>query len=302
MVEDSERLRKFMKNVVKVTKRKHEHQKAKENLGKQIEKIKTLAVKKGVKKASISRALKELEKKVEEVIEKEKLSISRTEGISTELKSMEDKFSSFTTKDIQLITALRDRIENLEGERAKQIDDAVEELKLKFIDVEKAKSSRDERILELEQKIKQKVSDNFIELMKIEDQLKQMEIKYKLLKKEGKVDKKTLRAFKGKTEALKEHLFIKKKKLIEDEMEKGAPLPELPPMPKPTKKIKRTGPVIKHDVIMKPALPEGSMPEPPQFPKESIGHILHEEHIPVIKLRRERPKKRGFFKKLFHLK
>jgi len=307
---DSERLRRFVRSVVKVSRRKQEQEKARHALGKQMEKIKTLSEKKGVKKASVSRALKELEKKIAEVIEKEKQSIalqekdlSKTKDIALELKGMEDKFSSFTTKDIQIIAALKEKIEQLESQRENQVDKAVEELKSKIRELESATSNRDKRIIELEHKIKQKVSDNFLELIKIEKQLEDMEIKYKNMKREGRHDRGVLKAFKSKIEALKQHLFVKKKKVMEEQMEKGAPLPELPeeltkmpklkPLPESFPRLK-----IKHDLKIKP-LPElPKMPEPPKPEEESFSEILEEEDIPEIELKRE-IKKRGFFKKLF---
>ena len=91
-MQDSENLRRFINSVVKVQKRRQEREKAKKSLGKQIEKVKTLAGKKGIKKESIARALKQLEKKLAEVVEKEKQAISKTEGLSSDLKSMEKKF------------------------------------------------------------------------------------------------------------------------------------------------------------------------------------------------------------------
>jgi chromosome segregation ATPase len=285
-----------MRNVVKVSKRKKEQAKAKEKLGKQIEKVRTLAVKKGVKQASITRALKELEKKMSEVIEKEKQAISKTKGLSTELKSMEERFSSFTTKDIQIITALKDRIEQLENSRAQQIDKAVEELKSRLREMEETTSGRDRRIIELEKKIKEKVSSNFQGLMRIEQQLEMMELKYKKMKREGKHDKDMLGSFKEKIQALKKHAFVKKQKLIEDEMKKGAPLPELPKEFKPRiKPIKRERPrgFIRHDVVMP------SAPKPEAGEEETFAEILKEEHIPLVRLKRERPKKKGFFRRLF---
>ena len=105
-MEDSETLRRFVRNVVKVSKRKQEAEKAREQLGQQVEKVKKLAVKKDVKKATVSRALKELENKLSEVLEKEKETIalqkkdiSKTDDISSDLKSVKEQIKSFTTRD-----------------------------------------------------------------------------------------------------------------------------------------------------------------------------------------------------------
>ena len=301
-MEDSEKLRKFIKHVVKVSKKTQSKIKAKENLGKHIDKIKTLAVKKGVKKTALTRALKELEKKIAEVIEKEKESLalqkkdlSKTDSISDDLKSMEQRFSSFTTKDIQLINSLKQKMERVESQRDEQIDKAVEELKLKLNEMQANKTDRTEKILELEKKIKEKVSDNFIELMKIENQLEQMELKYRQMKQEGKHNRKTLSNFKEKIKGLKYNLFVRKQKLMQEEMRKGAPLPQRPKIPKFSKKqIKREIPkgMIRHELKLEP------IPEAPKLQHESFEDVLSEEHIPVIRLRREKRKK-SFLKRLF---
>lgn len=310
MTESSQELRSFVRNVIKVAKKRQEKEKIKSELGNHIEKIKNLAVKKNIKKTTVSRALKELEKKISTLIEQEKQTlelqrkdIAKTNKIDSDTESMQKQFRLFSEQDVRMIDELRNRIKQIEEGKGSQITRMADELKSKLNEIENSRAEREKRIIELEKKVKKSVTDNFIELMSIEQQLANMEIQYKKMKHEGKYDKGIIRAFKDKIQALKEHLFVKKKNLVEEQMKKGAPLPV---NPKEFKKkeiyrdIQKHNHIknrIIHDVRIKPV--EGAMPLPPHPENEQLFSKRGDELIPEIRLRRETKKKKGFFKRLF---
>jgi chromosome segregation ATPase len=308
MADDSERIRKFFAGVIKASKRREERNKVRSSLGKQVEKVQALASQKKVKKGIILKALKDLDKKFLELIEKENKAIALQSGI-------QQKLSSFTTKDVQLISSLKEKIEQFEEKEESKINSAVTELKSKIDELESIESERNRRIFELESKIKQQVNETFVEIMRLEQDIEQMEAKYRRMKSEKKIGRKQLESFKAKIQALKGNLVSRKRRLIEEEMKKGAPLPVAPAEFKFTKKpetkllqfVPREAPqefsvpksMIRHDVRIEPVGSEERIPQPPAPLAESFENILGDESIPVMRLRRDISKKKSFFAKLF---
>lgn len=304
-----ENLRRFFKSIIKVSKRRAERDNLKNSIGKNIEKLRSLTEKKKAKKGQIAKALREIEAKISEVLEKERQSFSnqsqensQIRGISSELFSMERKFDTFTTRDITLINSLKERIEQLENSKQGEVQKAVDELKMKIDELESMESDRSRKIMEFERRIKEQVSDSFVEIMKIERMIEEMEIKYRKMKGEGKHSREALSEFKYKIDSLKENVFDKKKQIVQEQMRKGAPIPLLPdfskPMlmpPKPEQRQRMPRKMVRHDIHLTPIFSD----KPKEQPKESFSEILEEESIPIIELRSEIPKKKSFFRRLF---
>lgn len=228
------RVKRFVRHVVRAAKKQEEKKRAKEALKRQVRKVKKISVTKGIKKELIEKELKKLEDYLKEVLEKEgKLIVASkrdtevTEYLKEEIKRLENKVGELRQRDIELIEMLRDQIKGLEQElritehgreeetsvnklEIENISKAVVELRERIKQFVVSRTERERRIAELEKRIKEKVGKNYAEILKLEKQLRAMEEKYELVRKEGVYDKSILQEIGDKIKQLRQRLIMKK--------------------------------------------------------------------------------------------
>lgn len=144
-----------------------------------------------------------------------------------------------------------------------ELKTALTELNEKLDELIRIKTAHDKRVLELEQKIKQKVSDNYIEIMRIEQHLKDLEEHFETIKKKGH-DRTTLKKIKGKIESLRKKAKEKKTEIAMAQFtSRQVPGTRvIMQLPKPLK------PMIKHEMHFSP---KNTLPEPPAPPASPIA-------------------------------
>ncbi|MFC1697190.1 hypothetical protein ACFL1H_02570 [Nanoarchaeota archaeon] len=288
---NKKKVKKFLKGLDKVKKKKSKSDKSKKKLATQIDKIKKVTSKKKVSKISVDKELIKLEGLISDVIEKEK-SILTTENMRTQLaKNVRNRVTELTKK-IDDIEEMRNEEYQDSKQSVRKLQSTVNQLSTKFDAYTKAKNERDKRMMELEEKIKDKVDDNLQEVLKVEEQIRKLEKIYIKLKAEGETPPEQMEQIGKKISTLKQDAHEKrvaaivgekpkkKEELLLDEKptfkpERALPkLPKLPELPKFLKKEEKHKEKVKEK--KKDKLPE-LPPLPPLPPKDSI---MEKEELP----------------------
>jgi chromosome segregation ATPase len=181
---DNEKAREFFKHIVKAYDRYEEKNKAKEKLGKHIEKIKILSLDKKTSKKRIEDEFKQLEQQIADVVALEKGIITRkdykevSKEVKTRILALERKLERYT----QLIEGRREKIRKLE----KKIKEKATELPI--IPIKRPKLSLNEDLT-----------------IKLRNQLYDLEEKYHDLKVDGYPEK-DLKKIKDKIKKLKQKI------------------------------------------------------------------------------------------------
>lgn len=318
----SDKLKGFFKHVLLASKRHEDHKKAKEDLKKQIIKVKSVALT-NPKKDILQLELEKLEQKLNEVLEKEgKILVATkrddlvTESLKAEIKILENKVNDLRNVDLNILNKLKDDIENLEYQLSikdtesraqdnikknemENINKALVDLRerIKF-QIEK-ENERELRFQEIEQKIKNRVGKNYTEIIKIEKQLIQMEERYDKIKSEGKYDKSMLQEVEEKIHLLRQKLLMRKAGMTE-EQERFVPEVKIERSHLFRKKIIPKRRLFgRHDIRIEPV--KSGPEEKTEFEKKS--ETLPElPPLPTMLPKYEKPKKQGLLTKLFHKK
>ncbi len=285
---NSNRERLFLKHFALASKKLEEKEEVKNNLKTQMQRVKKAALN-SKKKSEIEKELNEFENSLKKVLEKENILIREqaieseiTKELREKLNSMEEKMSHMSKYNGELVNALKKEIDELEdelraareqkitrdGEEKKKVEKIYQGIKIlkekmqEFID---AKTAHDTRVLELEEKIKKGVSNNYLEILKLEQHLEDMEKRYEQISREGKYDKTMLEEFQEKIIALKNKIWKKKEEFTK---EMAKPRLPIPPGPLPPPKFVFPRKKARHEVKFKPV--ELMMPPPPKPPKKSL--------------------------------
>lgn len=196
------RAKRFLRSIVKATKRHEARKNEIEMLAEQAEQIK------GQKKVKIEKELESFDRKLYEFIAKEKKSLKIDESSKQELSmlKLDAKLDRITEKEAYVIGKLMSKIRHLENElktteqaRNKEevenkneidlIEKSIFDLRERLKKFMQEKNERDKKVEAIEKKIKEKVGKHHKEITKIEKQLEEMESKYELMKKKGRADK-----------------------------------------------------------------------------------------------------------------
>lgn len=286
-------VKKFLKHVMLAAKRSEERKKAKDSLDKEVSKLKRMVVKKAEQDA-IEKSLKRLDEKLNTVLHKEgKILVHDVKGgvLSQEIRlkilDLENRLNELGEYDIQIIDTLKDNISTLKNQLYEA--ETLNQKKIEFLNVSmnginakldtfiQAKEERDQRMQELEEKIKKQSIVNADEIKSIEMQIAVFEAKFDKFVEEGNHDESMLAGIKKRIDSLKQKLFMKKAGMSDDQEKflKGAPTRKsnLPPPP-PIKKEAVVNPDIKHDMHEAPPIEmskPGELPPLPPLPPMPSG-------------------------------
>ena len=285
----SHKLRKFFKHVLLAAKKQEEQEKAKQGFERHITKIKRLVSNKAGKE-SIIQAIEDIDDKLNDVLDKEGKLISTSledSALSKELKlkvsEIENRLNEIGDMDIKLIESVKKQILSLENELSqyknenkKDIDNIINYipyLKSQLNELIAAKEEREKKMLELEEKIKRRVSINHDEIMRLEKQIAEFESKFDRLAESGIYDSSILNALRNKITKLKQKLFMRKAGISHEQekfLEHAPTIKSSPVIPKQEEKVKN--PLIKHDIHFnapstRQSLP-GELPPLPPMPEE----------------------------------
>jgi hypothetical protein len=301
------KLNRFVKSLVLASKEVADERKesAKEGMQENIESIReTTATLHPAKKKKILFEIRKLEKKIDEVINKEGAILfteQRKGQIDDSLKQdihrIESRISELSEKDARVITALVSEIKSLESalaqteqKRLKEsvmskteigtINQSMSDLRDKIKQFMTAREEREKRVEEIERKIKHRVDKNFEEIVSIELLLTEMEKRLEDMK--GKYSKGIVQQFEEKISWLKQKLVMRKAGIgaEEEKFMLAGKKPDVIMRP-PTIP---TGPVkfIRHDMMIKPIEEHkrklAEMPSAPEIP-EDIAEELKKEHV-----------------------
>lgn len=283
-------VKKFFKKILLSAKKNDEKRKAKESFEKQLNKVKKLAVS-GVEQDAIEKALKNLDKKLQNVLHKEgKLLVHDVKDnlMSQEMKlrlmELEDRLNEIGQYDVEVIESLRDNINDLKENLYES--ESVNRQKIDYLNTNmaglrsqleyymQAKEERDKKMEELEEKIKRQAVANANEIETIEREILVFEEKFDKVNKLGRyADKNVSERIKSRLDFLKHKLFMKKAGVTQEQEHMMNNLPEKKvnyPMPsQPPKREVPSNPQIKHDIRMEPpketARP-GELPPLPPLP------------------------------------
>jgi flagellar biosynthesis chaperone FliJ len=146
---------------------------------------------------------------------------------------------------------------SLNQQKIQDITNSINDFKAKLSQILEIKIERDKRMQELEEKIASTVDKNFQEVMKIEQQIADLEEKYTKLADLEEHDSESLRKIRIKIRQLKQLLEIKKEEYAK---KSKIPLPELRPKLIASIKPFPRKPEIRHEMRI--------FPTPPEIPKE----------------------------------
>ena len=329
-----ERLKRFVKHVNIASKKEAQREKARRELERKVERLKKLMSRKGVKKETVASALEDFDDKLNEILKRESRILLRQEKgemisdkVKKELDSIRESLAAVSKYDVGIIEMLKNQIKGLEAELRETEKSRTEETDeiLKMVNDLKARMDemidiRGKKIEELEEKIKERVGRNYEELLKIEQQLKEMEERYEMAKRAG-VPEEKLGRFRERMEVMKEKVGAKKAELeIPVEMPpfrvpKGTPMIKIrkEERKKLKKPIIKPKPLVRHEMMFgeppkaKPVIP--SKEKPPELPPmPRIPRIGPEPEIPPppppppgLRVPREiipPRRRRGFFRRL----
>ena len=278
-----QQLNKFMKHVILASKKQEEKKASKDSLKKQVDKVKRIAGSKRLKRDELKEAVKELETRLNRVVEKEgdlvvaaEKEHRTSEEIKTRIAEVEEHLRKVNAKDLDMIDSLKNQIKGLEHELRVTGMKRTEEVHVNRAKIDELKSTISglkERINKL---IDTKTNREGIE--KIEKELgviKEMEA----VEKAGFFDK--LKAKFKKKPKIEEFVKPEEKELFEEET--------LPPI-----KTIRKRPLVRHDMIFGDVGAKKGIPkednEKPELPPPPMPPLM------------SAPKKKGFFAKLFKKK
>ena len=255
-----DKVKSLLKHASSTSKKIEQSSVEKKELEKQVKKIQTIATRKGVKKETINKTLEELQNKINQIL------------------SSEGKFLVVQERDERLIQEINAHIQDMgdkfneNQQKIQGITSSVNELRTKLNQALEIKKQRDERLKELEEKIKAGVDKNFQEILKIEQHIDDLEEKYYSLSNLEKSDSVALRKIRNKIDELKQILEAKKEHYAK---KSKIPLP-----------IIKTKPLPKRHFHKKP----------------EVRHKMHIVPIPEIPREKPMPSKKPLFKKMFKKK
>jgi len=266
----------FVKGMAKSRSENEAGKKAKIELKKSLEEVKKKAAEPGVKK-SLRDELENLEENVIKVASMEKQLLNKEDRDIKDLK--------FQIRDLKTKLSLT----GAEGLKPSldRIGFLLSELTSRFETFTKIKTEREQRMQELEEKIKKNMDKNFAELMQMEKTLAELEKKYEEIRKSEKSEDQRLRLIAEKISELRKKLIEKRSGIVEKkktEMSKPAPPEKIRKKPGLTKKpipppkmITPPPQPVKHKMLFPPPSPgvpkkepEFKMPPEPKPEKKGI--------------------------------
>ena len=284
--------KRLIKHMILAANNQEEHLTVKQELNRQMNKIKNVSVAKS-NKLEIKKELEKLEEKLNEVLEKEgKLMFTAqfentvSQDLKKEIQKLESQVSDLKEKDTDIIDSLKDEIslikQSYQYERSinrlelENTSKAIIELRERIKKFIESREEREKKMEEIESKIKDRVGKNYGEILRVEKLIKDMEQRYDLIRKQGKYDRSILEEFEEKIRTLKQRLIMKKAGIPE----KGF-VPEIRIKEQPSLIItKETIPLrkrlfVRHDMQIKPVeelkMPHELPPLPPMPGKVNLN-------------------------------
>ncbi len=236
-------VRKFVSRLRNVNQKYEERQEAHKLLEKQLKKVRRLSNKKSIKKETLDNEFDILMNKFQDVLHRESKIIrnqriemegtrNQTTNIMDEIKLFEAKFAEAMFKENDLVESLKYKITELENKIASKGDlyqnvgglkDSLYKISTKLDE----SKNRDNKLQELEEKIKNKVYQDSIRLQKIEDMIRLSEKKYNELSIAGSESPQKMERLKERIDTLKDKHEILKEQLPKPNRTLPGPAPQL---------------------------------------------------------------------------
>ena len=145
-------LKHFFRHVCIVGKGHGERDKAREELNKQVKKIKKISLSGNAKKGDIEKEVEQLNSKIDAVLQKESRLLSHIRIDENIVRHLTGKIKTLE-EDLSIAKNERDKAATSNKDDIKAITDAIIQMKSKMHQMLKKKMYREERIRELEEKI-----------------------------------------------------------------------------------------------------------------------------------------------------
>jgi DNA repair exonuclease SbcCD ATPase subunit len=151
-----------------------------------------------------------------------------------------------------------------------ELKTALSELNSKMDELITIRKSHDHRVLELEQKIRERVSDNYIEIIKVEQHLAELEEHFKTIKKK-RYDPTIIEEIRNKINQLRGRVNEKKTRMMMEHITTAKPIPRPRIIMPPPESLK---PMIRHEMQhFRPQHSSPLQPMPPAPPAPPIPPI-----------------------------
>ena len=197
----------FVEGMAKAQERAEQGHESKTELQKNLEQIKKMAQQPGTKN-SLREELAKLEDNVMKVAAMEKQILNKEDMDIRDLKfQIRDLKTKLALTGAEGIKPSLDKITYLLGELTARIDTYTQ-----------IKTDREKRMEELEIKIKQKMEENFKEIIEIEKTLESLEKRYEEIKNTGDANKATLTKIEEKILELRNRLIEKRHEVVQKKM------------------------------------------------------------------------------------
>jgi len=198
-IASSAKVKNFLRQMVKVKEMHLERDTAHKNLEKQIHKIKSVSAAKSQNK--LNDELGKLHKAVKETLEKERAILQLQREDSNMVVSLRDKVKELESRLVN---------ESKYSQKLDNVLDAINKLHIGLVKHAEEKKRRENRVSELESRIKSKLDTGNKEILIAEEQIKTLEKRYKLLLQKGKREdinpiKERIGSLKQKLEEMKQH-------------------------------------------------------------------------------------------------
>ncbi|MFC1800860.1 hypothetical protein ACFLZB_00135 [Nanoarchaeota archaeon] len=266
----------FAQLLAEASEKRDAGQSNRDDLNKQLAKVKKMAALPGVKR-TFRQELEKLEDMVLQVASLE------TEILKKEDKDIRDLKNQISSLKSHLSLTKTDDLKP----KIERINFLIAELSSRINTFINIKTDRERRMEELEIKIKEKMEENFEEITKLEKQVASLEQKYESLKSSGKHSEEQLDKISNRLAELREKLITKRIEVVEkkkQELRTMGPSPK--PVPPPQMFHPQSGPV-KHKMIFPeaPEPPRGMQPprelqRPMMFPKMPEKNLEFKELPP----------------------
>lgn len=224
-----EKMKRFYKALAVAARRMEERKLARKLFEEQLKRVKRI-VSIGIPQKELKKELERLEERLVEIVRKEGLLLTAQElgqrEIEERLAALERKLSAISERDLKRIEQLQRNVLALENElkkreqihgkemlkRSESIKEGIISIKGRINELIRARKIREQRLAELERKIRESIQGNYVELLKIERELSDIDERLEALASKG-IAVSFIQKLKAKIVAFKQALAKKKRAL-----------------------------------------------------------------------------------------
>lgn len=205
---DPANLKRFVRHLCILSKRHYDREKARDSLEKQMDRLKRLSSE-GIKPGTLENEMERLNKSLKSVLEKETLLLRYQKQDRGAIRELQERLNALGLRLLQTERAkTTDTL--LTRQKLDYLNQAIFDLRSKLEYLIRVKTERQQRMEELERKIKQTFHEKSHPVSGLKERLKALEAQYRKLRKQHKSPASKLKVLKIRIQDLKNKLSYQK--------------------------------------------------------------------------------------------